>query len=393
MGCCGSTTAESPVPEQRRRLSISKIGLQETQSTATEESLTEEERGFLHEMEPEDIMRMLKEKTDSNGRKFSLGSEQDAGMMPFGNKKTGTAGDKVDPKKWGLGYTCRKGLKPESPNQDSWCVLKVDTRFSLYGVFDGHGKHGHHVSNLVKATLPKLIMRDDRFMTDRDSELMPDVFNKMQGIVGAADKMHKISALLSGTTATIAVHDHTTNRLTLAHVADSTAVIGYYKGGSLVGQALTRDHKPDLKDERQRIEKHGGQVIFDGYANHRVYVKSKRHPGLNMSRCIGDILGHEECGISAEPEVTVRDVTEHDYVLLLCSDGVWEFISPQEAVDFVAKFGPDTAMNAADTLAKEAWDRWIKEEGGTVVDDITVVVSFFQHNGATHVGTAEASIS
>ena len=45
MGCCGSTTAESPVPEQRRRLSISKIGLQETQSTATEESLTEEERG------------------------------------------------------------------------------------------------------------------------------------------------------------------------------------------------------------------------------------------------------------------------------------------------------------------------------------------------------------
>ena len=47
-------------------------------------------------MEPEDIMRMLKEKTDSNGRKFSLGSEQDAGMMPFGNKKTGTAGNKVE---------------------------------------------------------------------------------------------------------------------------------------------------------------------------------------------------------------------------------------------------------------------------------------------------------
>eukprot|EP00971_Amphidinium_carterae_P139159 2757890-Amphidinium_carterae.1 len=46
-------------------------------------------------------------------------------------------GDKVDPSAMGIGFTCRKGLKPESPNQDSWCVLKVDSRYSIYAVFDG----------------------------------------------------------------------------------------------------------------------------------------------------------------------------------------------------------------------------------------------------------------
>ena len=35
------------------------------------------------------------------------------------------------------------------------------------------------------------------------------------------------------------------------------------------------------------IEKAGGRVVFDGYANHRVYAKNARYPGLNMSRCIG----------------------------------------------------------------------------------------------------------
>lgn len=108
---------------------------------------------------------------------------------------------------------------------------------------------------------------------------------------------------MSGTTATLAVHDHRNNKITVAHVADSTAVLGTRSGGGWEGVALTRDHKPNLKDEKARgsavvsgasmgrvalgIEKAGGRVVFDGYANHRVYAKNARYPGLNMSRCIG----------------------------------------------------------------------------------------------------------
>ena len=76
-------------------------------------------------------------------------------------------------------------------------------------------------------------------------------------------------------------------------------------------------------------------------------------------------------------------------VLLLCSDGVWEFISPLEAVKLCSRHPPDKARRvarvalmgreareSATDLAKEAWDRWIREEGGHVVDDITVVLQF-----------------
>merc|ERR1712232_1010935 len=74
-------------------------------------------------------------------------------------------GDEVDPASCGLGYTCRKGLKPESPNQDSWTVMKIEGKFSIYAVFDGHGQKGHDVSNFVKDNLPKLMLRDQRFRT------------------------------------------------------------------------------------------------------------------------------------------------------------------------------------------------------------------------------------
>jgi len=378
MGCASgkSTAKEAPVHNQRRRLSIGQDAALGEGETAAE--VSEEDRGFLTALNEQNIMDLLNSQGDSD-RKFSIGSSTDQGTTSFANKKVQQMGDKVDPSAMGIGFTCRKGLKPESPNQDSWCVLKVDSRYSIYAVFDGHGKQGHHVSNFVKENMPKMILRDSRWKGEEMPKMLVDTFKKTQTIVLQADRLQKLNAQLSGTTATVCVHDTEQKKLTIAHVADSTCVIGYLDAkGKLVGEALTRDHKPDLKDEKKRIEANGGTVVFDGYANHRVFAKGKRHPGLNMSRCIGDLLGHQDCGITAEPETLERPITEQDQVLLLCSDGVWEFILPTEAVEMVCKFKPETAMNAADSLAKEAWDRWIQEEGGSVVDDITVVCVFLR---------------
>lgn len=378
MGCGGSkANGNEQVGTQRRRLSVGNVDDTTGDSNG---DITEEDRGLITQLGQDSILAMIGDDTD--GRKMSIGSQTDQAKTSFANKSIQTAGDEIDPVQQGLGYTCRKGLKPESPNQDSWFVLKLEGNFSIYAVFDGHGQKGHDVSNFVKESLPKLIVKDSRFKTDQMPNMLKDCFKKCQNLILAADRMKKLSAQMSGTTATVCVHDHGQNKLTLAHVADSTSVLGKLKGANKTVEAvqLTRDHKPNLKDERQRIEKNGGRVVFDGYANHRVYAKNARYPGLNMSRCLGDLMGHQDCGISAEPEVCELQVTPEDHILLLCSDGVWEFITPAEAVGIVNEFPSSKAMVAAERLAKEAWDRWIKEEGGAVVDDITVVLIYLQHS-------------
>jgi len=57
--------------------------------------------------------------------------------------------------------------------------------------------------------------------------------------------------------------------------------------------------------------------------------------------------------------------------VLLCSDGVWEFVSSQEAVEIVGKHPASEVQVAVDELALEARSRWLKEEG--MVDDITAI--------------------
>jgi len=190
---------------------------------------------------------------------------------------------------------------------------------------------------------------------------------------------------------------------------------------------LTEDHKPNLPEEKKRIEKAGGQVVFDGYMNYRVYAKGKtfkgrRYPGLNMSRSMGDLLGNYDAGVSAVPEVSkvplssngqseqspdgpdligaVPSVSSHsidpmtDHFILLCSDGVWEFISSDEAVAICADHGPNQAMVAAESLSRESWDRWMQNLGGQVVDDITAMIVHLNYDKkvATEVDAMDTSI-
>merc|ERR1712023_370405 len=102
-------------------------------------------------------------------------------MTSFANKMVGHLGDPIDTATTGFGYTCRKSLKPESPNQDSYTVLQVESGngsggFSICGVFDGHGQKGHDVSHFVQESLPKLIVNDKRFMTAAMPAMLKDCF-------------------------------------------------------------------------------------------------------------------------------------------------------------------------------------------------------------------------
>ena len=60
--------------------------------------------------------------------------------------------------------------------------------------------------------------------------------------------------------------------------------------------ALSYDHKPEMSEERQRIESYGGVAeqlknkMGEGVGPYRVWAKEGGYPGLAMSRSIGDLI-------------------------------------------------------------------------------------------------------
>ena len=59
--------------------------------------------------------------------------------------------------------------------------------------------------------------------------------------------------------------------------------------------------------------------------------------GLAMARSFGDSAA-ESVGVFAEPELTEVELTSNDKFFIWASDGVWEFITSQEAVDIVSQY-------------------------------------------------------
>lgn len=150
----------------------------------------------------------------------------------------------------------------------------------------------------------------------------------------------------------------------VANCGDSRAVL--CRAGS--PYRLSRDHKPELRDERERIQRLGGKILdFNG----------TRVMGLlAMTRAFGDHV-LRDVGVIPDPEITAINRTPEDQFLILASDGLWDVLGDGEACNLTHRCfqrakergaGPETAPRvAASVLLRAALDR------GSA-DNITVVV-------------------
>jgi len=361
----------------KKRLSVNMANMNEASKPASND--------ILAECDDSDMLELLDRShtlTGSTTGSVCIGSTNDMNLTDSFKKKTiAELGDISNFDKSVIGHTCRKGKKPKSANQDSYCIMQA-VNFSIYGIFDGHGEHGHLVSYFVKNSLPRLLVQDADFLEPlRRVEVLKRAFIKCQEAVEKAHQSKKFDCTYSGTTVTLVLHDRAASKLFAAHCGDSSCCVGKAgSAGAVIAEKLTEDHKPNDPAEKARIEASGGQVVYDGYANYRVFVKGKRYPGMAMSRALGDLSGHK-AGVIAEPSVSEVQLTSEHLMLLLCSDGVWEFIQPQLAVEKVLQ--SEQIQDGVEALVSLAWDEWIREEAGEVVDDITAIaVSLSEQHGS-----------
>ena len=114
--------------------------------------------------------------------------------------------------------------------------------------------------------------------------------------------------------------------------------------------AMSEDHKPNLEQEKARIEKAGLTVVPETFEENGKEVtihkveKTKTNQ-MAVSRSFGDFeykqnkeLGAEEQAVTAMPEVKIhtRD-PEKDMFLVLACDGIWDVMGNKEAAKFVVE--------------------------------------------------------
>lgn len=273
----------------------------------------------------------------------------------------------------------KKGHAPYNPrkkNQDA--IIMVDdpqTHSLVLCVLDGHGEHGDGVSQTFRDSLATEMFNHPAWATDLKTATAEAIAKCERNLL----RNYRIDSEFSGTTLSMAIVRG--NHVTGVNIGDSRVILGKEEAGRIVAQDITFDHKPESPKEKERILACGGRVFaveyddgIDGPA--RVWLGHMDIPGLAMSRSLGDVVAHS-AGVISEPEFTEYELNPlTDKFLVVATDGLWEFISNQETVDFVE--AQDTPADAVDVLVTEAATRWMHEE--QVIDDTTIIVAnLFNH--------------
>ena len=275
-------------------------------------------------------------------------------------------------------------------NQDNYIIEKNLNNilgFNLFAILDGHGENGHIASQLASKYLIKKFTNITNKFNDTESIYSflkkPD-FQKIIDIFLEIDNeiinQKKFDISLSGTTCVLVIQlgEH----LICSNIGDSRAILIYEENNKNKIFELSHDSKPDIPEEKKRINLMGGTVdkvedeTGEKSGPYRVYIKNKEQPGLAMSRSFGDKKA-KSCGVIPYPDIIEFNLNNNDCkYMVICSDGVWEFLSNEDVMEIGNKYYSQNNMNDfCNELLKKSTEMWENEEN--YMDDITIVTVFF----------------
>ena len=263
--------------------------------------------------------------------------------------------------------------------------IELDSETMLFGVFDGHG--GKEVAEFVSRHFCPELLLNRSYKQGNIEQALKENFLRMDEMLKTTEGLKEIiriakdlpdnypveadtSMMVAGCTAVVAVLRN--NTLYVANAGDSRCVISR----EVRALEMSYDHKPDLPGEHERIVRAGGSVS-----------EGRVMGNLNLSRSIGDLeykknmsIPQKDQMITAYPEVRIETITNKDSFMVLACDGVWDMLTSQECINFVAQRLENKSLR---NIAEETLDRClapdIASSGGLGCDNTTIVIVQFKH--------------
>jgi len=267
----------------------------------------------------------------------------------------------------------------------------------LVGTFDGHGNTGELVSQHTATNLPALLSQKLTTLENLLDSKVPLTEAQVRTILLESFRQMDIDAPNNGEGgSTCSIVLRLGEKLYFANAGDSRTFLASVTTGSGSSEStnleyITAEHKPDLPEEKLRVEKAGGRVNIPGNGGTpRVIAKNGRN-GLAMSRSIGDwqFTGvipdpavdvidlskfEEECAVDAEGTQTCA---KKEFIVVSATDGMFDEIGPNDIARIMAggfyntdnKYHPITM---AEALVEESAERWGGRKKFRYRDDIAI---------------------
>lgn len=277
---------------------------------------------------------------------------------------------------------------------------------TFVGVYDGHGgaEAARFISDHLFAHLIRLAQENG---TISENVVRSAFAATEEGFLTLVRRTHFIKPLIAAVGSCCLVGVIWRGTLYVANLGDSRAVIGRLgRSNKIVAEPLTRDHNASMEEVRHElisrhpddsqivVLKHGvwrikgiiqvSRTIGDAYLKRREFALDPSITRFRLSEPLRRPV------LTAEPSIYTRALHPQDKFIIFASDGLWEHLTNQQAVEIVqsnprrgiAKRLVRTALKQAARKREMRYDDLKKVEKGVrrfFHDDITVVVVYIDH--------------
>ncbi|KAL9141715.1 hypothetical protein ABFS82_14G122600 [Erythranthe guttata] len=330
--------------------------------------------------------------SDSSGRKDGLLWYKDAGQHSNGD--------------FSMAVVQANNLLEDQSQLESGSLSTSDSGpyGTFVGVYDGHG--GPETSRFIN---DQLFQHLKRFTAEHQSmsvEVIRKAFQATEdGFLSVVSRQWPMKPQIAAVGSCCLVGIICGGILYIANLGDSRAVLGRLvkATGEVLAIQLSAEHNACFESVRQELHSMHPDDPHIVVLKHNVW----RVKGLiQISRSIGDVyLKRAEFNreplyqkfrlrepfkrpiLSADPAISVHQLLPHDQFVIFASDGLWEHLTNQEAVDLVqnnprngsARRLVKTALQEAAKKREMRYSDLKKIDRGVrrhFHDDITVVVVF-----------------
>lgn len=275
---------------------------------------------------------------------------------------------------------------------------------TFVGIYDGHG--GPETSRFINDHLFQHLKRFTAEHQSMSVEVIKKAFQATEdGFFSVVSRQWPMKPQIAAVGSCCLVGIVCGGTLYVANLGDSRAVLGRLvkATGEVLAIQLSAEHNASIESVRQELQSLHPDDSHIVVLKHNVW----RVKGLiQISRSIGDVyLKKAEFNreplyqkfrlrepfkrpiLSADPSITVHPLLPHDQFIIFASDGLWEHLTNQEAVDIVqnhprngsARRLVKTALQEAAKKREMRYSDLKKIDRGVrrhFHDDITVVVVF-----------------
>jgi serine/threonine protein phosphatase PrpC len=211
--------------------------------------------------------------------------------------------------------------------------------FSFFAVFDGHGgtecvRHvAEHFPNVLREYLLKCDFSvSENELFDNQENFYTYIERVLIEAIKEVDNMffeeYSNYSLGSGCTGVIVLIIG--DRVVCANIGDSRAILSRNK----TPLCLSKDHKPETVEEKERIQAAGGTVEYNRVNGELATSRSFGDFKFKLAACMDQKMWDDI--VTSKPEIRVHtiDYTQDEFIIIGC-DGLYDNLSNQEIIDFV----------------------------------------------------------